>query len=138
MTLIFDNDASLTFTPTGEPIAIWGKGWIDPGIANTDCEFFLKYNGVTVDKTSHNIRNVSTNNVGFALEYASSTPVSSSATITLERTGNECQSIQDAKIIILEEITSSSSAPMDLYFGFIIFILITFFLTWLFRTKKSS
>lgn len=33
---------------------------------------------------------------------------------------------------------SSSSAPMDLYFGFIIFILITFFLTWLFRTKKSS
>jgi len=32
----------------------------------------------------------------------------------------------------------SSGYGLDLYFGFLIFALITFFLTWLFRTKRSS
>ena len=137
MTLIFDNDTSLTFTPTGEPIAIWAKGWINPGIASTDCEFFLNINGTAVDKTSEAIRNTSINNINFSLAYASSTPLTSSATVTITKTGNQCTDVQDAKIIVLEETSSSSSEPMDLYFGFIIFILITFFLTWLFRTKKN-
>jgi len=32
----------------------------------------------------------------------------------------------------------SSGYGSDLYFGFLIFFLITFFLTWLFRTKRSN
>lgn len=35
------------------------------------------------------------------------------------------------------EGSASASPPMDLYFGFIIFLLITFFLVWLFRTKPK-
>lgn len=50
---------------------------------------------------------------------------------------SEDYSIEESQIDYIY-IPASSSASMDLYFGVIIFLFITFFLTWLFRTKRNS
>jgi len=99
--LTYSTSSTITFLPTGEPLVVWAKGWIDPGSATNNRVFEMRMGTALLDTSQQYSTAIGTNNIEFALMYASTTPQTATTTITISVTSTD--TIQDPKIVVYEE-----------------------------------
>jgi len=147
MTLKLSETTSLSQTTTGNSVALFAKGYVDPPASAAIYTFQLKIDGVTVDETQQYTTNITNNNIEFALLYSTTTLSASSHTITITNDSHGA-TINQPKILLFEEVSGSGGSGstttvegtitidnpnFDLFSGILLFFSVVAFFTFFFR-----
>lgn len=117
---------------SGDQLLLTAGGLFTDDDASGTLHGQLLLDGVAVDGSTINPSSVGeTHTMDFTYAYSTTTEGIAHFEIS-----SPSDTVEDTVFDYL--VVSNSSSPMDLYFGFIIFFLITFFFVWLFRTKRST
>jgi len=143
----YSNTASLTLTPTGDPLIIMAAGVNDFGSASDRA--ITMYINIAGSPVASVFRRSTDEDEAFSLFYASSTPTTSEITITL--TNSFASTIGSPYIIAFEEVPSEGGGasatttitgeveitnPLGIIFsGFFLGLLAFALSIWLFRKK---